>query len=131
MNIQDDQKRESPLKIGMIAFYSEKKLEEMLVKFSEYDLSGDLRKALLMNETHTTRVFFYGKKAPRKSNGLFQTGVLFWKLIIFKKIKVEKREGYTSSLAPRVRQFQEDFEELHAAWYAPLTPTTRERSLYD
>ena len=123
MNIQDDEKRGRPLKIGMIAFYSEKKLEEMPAKFSEYDLSRDLRKALLMNETHTTRTFFYGKKATRKSNGLFLTGVLFWKLFIFKKTKVEKREGYTSSLAPRVRQFQEAFEELHSAWYAPLTPT--------
>ena len=77
-----------------------------------------------MNETHTAKGFFYGKKAPRRSNGFFPTGILFWKLFIIKKIKVEKREGWTSFLALRVRQFQEDFEELHAAWYAPLTPTT-------
>ena len=44
MNIQDDEKTGRPLKIGLIAFYSEKKLEEMPAKFSEYDLSGDLRK---------------------------------------------------------------------------------------
>ena len=115
----------------MIAFYSEKKLEEMPAKFSEYDLSEDLRKAVLMNETHTARVIFCGRKAPRKSNCHFLTGVLFWKLFMFKKMKVEKREGYTASLAPRVRQFQEDCEELYAAWYASLTPTTRERSLND
>ena len=83
-----------------------------------------------MIKTHTAGVFFYGKKAPRRNNGLLLTGILFWKLFKIKKIKVEKRDGYTSSLAPRVRQFREDFEELHAAWYAPLTPTTRERSLY-
>ena len=69
-NIQDDEKRGRPLNIGMIAFYSEKELEETPARFSEYDLSWDLRKALLMNETHTARVFFYGKKAPRRSNGL-------------------------------------------------------------
>ena len=84
-----------------------------------------------MNEAHTARVFFYGKKAPMRSNGLFLNGILFWKLFIIKKIKVEKRDRYTFSLAPRARQFKEDFEELHAAWYAPLTPTARERSLYD
>ena len=87
----------------MIAFYNEKELEETPAGFSEYDLSWDLRKALLMNETHTARVLFYGEKAPRKSNGLFLTGVLFWKLFIFKKIKVEKREGYTSSLSSKSR----------------------------
>ena len=129
-NIQDGEKRDRPLKIGIIAFYSEKELEETPAKFAGYDLSWDLWKALLMNETHMARVFFYGKKAPRRSNGLFLTGVLFWKLLIFKKIKVEKREGYTSSLAPRVRQFQEDFEELRTSWLAPLVPATRERSLY-
>ena len=69
----------------MIAFDSEKKLEETPARFSEYDLSWDLGKALLMNETHTARVFFYGKKAPRKSNGLFLTGVLFRKLYFQEK----------------------------------------------
>ena len=61
-NIQDDEKRDRPIKIGMIAFYSEKELEETPARFSEYDLSWDLRKALLMNETHTTRVFFTEKR---------------------------------------------------------------------
>ena len=50
MNIQDDEKRGRPLKLGMTAFYSQKKLEEMPAKFSQYDLSWDLRKALLMNK---------------------------------------------------------------------------------
>ena len=80
------------IKIGLIAFYSEKKVE-MPAKFSEHDLSGDLRKALLMNGTHTAKVLFYGKKARRKINGLFLTGVLFWKLFIFKKIKVRREKG--------------------------------------
>ena len=78
-----------PLKIEMIVFYSKKELEETPARFSEYDLSWDPRKALLMNETHTARVFFYGKKAPRRSNGLFLTGILLWKLFIIKKIKVD------------------------------------------
>ena len=72
-------KRGRPLKIGITAFYSEKELEEAPARFSEYDLSWDLRKALLMNETHTTRIFFYGKKAPRKSNGLFLTSESNWR----------------------------------------------------
>ena len=42
----------STLKIGMIAFYSEKELEETPAKFAGYDLSGDLRKALQMNESY-------------------------------------------------------------------------------
>ena len=37
-NIQDDEKRGRPLKIGMITFYSEKELEETPARFSEYDL---------------------------------------------------------------------------------------------
>ena len=99
--------------------YSKKELKEIPAKFVGYDLSGDLQKALQMNESHTTKVIFYNEKAPRRSNGLFLTGVQFWKFS-FKKIRVEKREGYTSSLAPRVHQFQEDFEKLRAAWFAPL-----------
>ena len=65
-NITDDEKRGCPLKIGMVAFYSEKELEEIPARFSEYDLSWDLWKALLMNETHTAKVFFYGKKSSQK-----------------------------------------------------------------
>ena len=61
-NIQDDEKRGRPLKIGRIAFYSEKDLEEPPARFSKYNHSWDLRKALLMNETHTTRVVFEGKR---------------------------------------------------------------------
>ena len=41
-NIQDDEKWGRSLKIGMIAFYSEKELEETPARFSEYDLSLDV-----------------------------------------------------------------------------------------
>ena len=68
-NIQDDEKRGRPLKIGMIAFYSEKKLEDKPAKFSGYDLSWDLRKALLINETHTARVSSTGKRLPGEVMG--------------------------------------------------------------
>ena len=65
-NIQDDEKRGRPLKTGIIAFYSEKELKEIPAKFAGYDLSGDLRKDLQMNESHTIRVFFYKGKDPQK-----------------------------------------------------------------
>ena len=68
-NIQDDEKRGRPLKIGMIAFYSEKELEETPAKFAGYDLSGDLRKALLTNETHMAKVFSMGKRLPGEIMG--------------------------------------------------------------
>ena len=61
----------------MIGFYSEKELKKVTAKFARYDLSGNLRNALQMNESNTTRVLFYKEKAPRRSNGLFFTGVLF------------------------------------------------------
>ena len=77
----------------MIAFYGEKELEETPAKFSEYNPLWDLRKVLLMNESHTTRVFFNKDKAPRRTNGLFLTGVLFWKLFIFKKQGFKKWKG--------------------------------------